>query len=287
MNETALKERLKTVAKNKGTTFNIAWKQLLLERFLARLSRSDHHENFIFKGGFLLAQRIQIGRETTDIDFLMTKIKSEAAAIETAFREIAAVDTGDGFIFAWTSLDELKQPHMVYPGFRVTLRASLGKMRDPIQIDIGVGDAVNPVEETFHPFEYRGKPIFEGEITLLTYPVETIFAEKLQTIVSKGATNSRMKDYHDVMLMIREKDLIAIADVKKAVSATFQNRGSELRLPISFDASGFQSLQRLWIAHLIGLDEFREKLALPEQIEAVVAEINAWLSANSIEELKS
>jgi hypothetical protein len=170
MNETALKERLKVVAKTKGMTFNITWKQLLLERFLARLARSGHHENFIFKGGFLLAQRIQIGRETTDIDFLMTKIKSEASAIEAAFREIAAIDTGDGFVFTWVSLDELTQPHMIYPGFRVTLRASLGKMRDPIQIDIGVGDAVNPIEAIFHPFQYRGKPIFEGEITLHCCP---------------------------------------------------------------------------------------------------------------------
>ncbi len=287
MNETVLKERLKIIAKNKGMTFNIAWKQLLLERFLARLSRSDHHENFIFKGGFLLAQRIQIGRETTDIDFLMTKIKSEAPAIEAAFREIAAVDTGDGFVFKWASLDELTQPHMIYPGFRVTLRASLGKMSDPIQIDIGVGDAVNPIEASFQPFEYRGKPIFEGEITLLTYPVETIFAEKLETIVSKGATNSRMKDYHDTMLMIRETDLIPIADVKKAVSATFQNRGSKLRLPISFDPNGLLSLQRLWTAHLDGLDEFHAKLALPERIEDVLAEINAWLATNRIDGVKS
>ncbi len=93
MNETALKERLKIVAKNKGATFNVIWKQLLLERFLAKLSRSRHHEHFIFKGGLLLSQRIEIGRETTDIDLLMTRIKAEMPAIEAAFREIATIDT--------------------------------------------------------------------------------------------------------------------------------------------------------------------------------------------------
>jgi hypothetical protein len=124
-------------------------------------------------------------------------------------------------------------------------------------------------------------------ITLLTYPVETIFAEKLETIVSKGATNSRMKDYHDTILMIRETDLITITDVKKAVSATFQNRSSKLRLPISFDTNGLLSLQRLWTAHLDGLDEFRAKLALPERIEDVLAEINAWLSAIGLDGVKS
>lgn len=91
MNETALKERLKVVAKTKGVSFNEIWKQLLLERFLARLSASKHHRHFIFKGGLLLAQHIQLGRETTDVDFLMTKIKSEIPAIEITFREIAAI----------------------------------------------------------------------------------------------------------------------------------------------------------------------------------------------------
>ena len=74
MNEDALKERIKSIAKDKGTTFQEVWKQLLLERFLARVSKSKHQEKFIFKGGLLLAQYLEIGRETTDADFLMTKI---------------------------------------------------------------------------------------------------------------------------------------------------------------------------------------------------------------------
>src|SRR4051794_21961991 len=71
MNDTALKERLRVIGKEKGITFNEAWKQLLLERFLSRLSRSENHDKFIFKGGLLLSQYISIGRETTDADFFM------------------------------------------------------------------------------------------------------------------------------------------------------------------------------------------------------------------------
>lgn len=282
MNETALKERLKIIAKNKGATFNVIWKQLLLERFLAKLSRSRHHEDFVFKGGLLLSQRIEIGRETTDIDLLMTRNKAESHAIEAAFREIATIDTGDSFVFSWSGITELSQPHMEYAGFRVTFGASLGKMKDSIQIDIGVGDSVKPVKANFHPFEYKGKPIFEGEITLLTYPVESIFAEKLETIISKGSANSRMKDYHDLSLMIRENGLLKTPTLKKAVAATFLNRGTTLHLPVVFDASGLQYLQRLWTAHLVSLDTFRAKLALPEQIEDVITEINTWLSTNDI-----
>jgi hypothetical protein len=72
------------------------------------------------------------------------------------------------------------------PGYRVTLDANFGKMKDRIRIDIGVGDLVLPIENSFHGVEYKGRPLFEDEITLLAYPIETIFAEKLETIVSKG-----------------------------------------------------------------------------------------------------
>jgi predicted nucleotidyltransferase component of viral defense system len=152
MNETALKERLKTIATEKETTLNKIWKQLLLERFLARLSDSPYQDKFIFKGGLLLAQYIAINRETIDIDFLMTKIKSEMQNIEKVIKEVAAIDSEDGFSFAWFSVEELSQPHMEYTGFRVTLDSQFGKMRDKIQIDVGVGDVVVPIEATFNPF---------------------------------------------------------------------------------------------------------------------------------------
>jgi len=194
MNEAALKERLKTIATEKETTFNKVWKQLLLERFLARLSDSPHQDKFIFKGGLLLAQYIAINRETIDIDFLMTKIKSEMQNIERVIKEIAAINSEDGFFFSWFSAEELNQPHMEYTGFRVTLDVQFGKMQDKIQVDIGIGDVVTPVETTFTPFEYKGKPIFAGEISLYVYPAEAIFAEKLETIISKGVINRVMSD---------------------------------------------------------------------------------------------
>lgn len=277
MNETALKDRLKAVATQKGVLFGEVWKQFLLERFLARLSNSKLQEKFIFKGGLLLAQYLEIGRETTDADFLATKIKSEAPAIEKAVREILAVVLNDGIIFKWDSIEELAQPHMAYPGFRVRINAAVGKMKDKIQLDIGVGDAVTPVAADFHPFEYKGKPIFEGEISLQVYPVETIFAEKLETIVSKGAINSRMKDYHDAILIIREPDLLPKMKTKASVVATFKHRGTDLPATIAFDEDGMKKLQGLWGRHLNGLGAFKKKLALPAEMAAVLDELNAWM----------
>ncbi len=94
MNEAALKTRLKFIAQEKLKTFNEVWRQLLLERFLARLSNSTYREQFIFKGGLLLAQYMDLGRETTDIDFSMTKMKSEFSVIQQALCEIVSVDIG-------------------------------------------------------------------------------------------------------------------------------------------------------------------------------------------------
>lgn len=280
MNSAALKDRIKVVASEKGITFNEAWKQMLLERFLARLSQSNHHDKFIFKGGLLLAQYLVIGRETTDADFLMTKIKNETAAIEIAIKSIVTEEISDGFSFLWSGIEELKQPHMEYGGFRVSLNATFEKMKDKIQIDIGVGDHVNPREENFHPFEYKGRPIFAGEISLLVYPVETIFAEKLETLVSKGEVNSRMKDYHDIILMIRDPNLLDIKKLKGSVATTFESRGTTLRIPIEFEEAGMASLQQLWTRHLAGLGRYREQLKLPEQIREVLAEMNRWLTKN-------
>lgn len=278
MNATALKERLKVVANEKGLTFNEVWKQLLLERFLARLSHSPHLEKFIFKGGLLLAQYLEIGRETTDADFLLTKVKGEAPAIEAALKEITEIDLEDGFEFSWAGIEELRQPHMEYLGFRASLSVKLEKMKDKIQIDIGVGDLVEPREDKFHPFEYKGKPIFAGEISLLVYPVEAIFAEKLETIISKGPTNSRMKDFHDLILMQREPSLLVPKKLKASISATLANRGTALQIPIQFDAQGIAALQGLWGRHLATLGSFRQKLKLPDQMSDVLIELNDWLA---------
>ena len=277
MNTNALKDRLKIIAKEKNATFNEVWKQLLLERFLSRLSASDYQKKFIFKGGLLLSQYLVIGRETTDADFLVTKLKTDAPAIEAAIQQILTSEVEDGFSFSWSGIEELNQPHMDYPGFRVTLNTAFEKMKDRIQLDIGVGDLVNAVEEDFRLFNYKGKPIFAGEISLLVYPVETIFAEKLETIISKGAANSRMKDYHDVLLMIREKDLLNTEKLQASVTSTFRHRGTPYNIPIEFDAAGMATLQNLWASHRNGLSAFKDKL--PDDISSVLTEVNSWLDS--------
>ncbi len=172
---------------------------------------------------------------------------------------------------------------MEYMGFRVTLDVQFGKMRDKVQIDIGIGDIVEPVEAIFTPFKYKGKPIFSGEIYLNVYPQEVIFSEKLETIISKGIINSRMKDYHDLLIMIREPNFFDINKLANAIQATFNHRKTPTSLPINFDSSGMQSLQILWSKHLHGLGLFRERLNFPNQISDVINEINRWITSNKLQ----
>lgn len=274
INEQALKHRLQTIAKEKGIPFNACWKQLLLERFLARLARSPYADKLIFKGGFLLAYMMKIGRETVDLDFLLTRMKAEKQNLQEVCEGVAAIPSDDGFAFFFADIEPLFQPHMNYPGYRITLNASFAKMKDKIHIDIGVGDAVEPQRLEIKLFQHQGKPFFEDTLSLMVYPIETIFAEKLETALSKGSRNSRMKDYHDLILLVRCKELINLKKLAKSISNTFAIRGTPLSL-IQFDDTGLEALQRLWTAHLRGLGDISEELSLPKDIKTAIDEINS------------
>ena len=273
MNEQALKDRLHAIAKEKSIHFNECWKNLLLERFLARLARSSQMDKFIFKGGFLLAYMLEIGRETTDLDFLLSNMNASEEQIKQAVQDIISGQMNDGFVFTYETIELLEQPHMDYPGYRVTLRVEFGRMRGKIQIDVGIGDVVKPSNRDFCLFQYRGKPMFENAISLSVYPPETIFAEKLETVISKGASNSRMKDYHDLLLLSRHQDLLDKKNLQNSIESTFKNRGTILSA-IEFDETDLRSLQKLWTAHLKNLGDIAQELKIPKEIQAVINEIN-------------
>lgn len=278
INPQSLKDRLQAIARERNIPFNAYWKQFLLERFLARLAASAYSSKFIFKGGFLLSYLIEIGRETADLDFLLTRMKAEEKELQEAFGQIIKVHSADGFAFFFDSIELLKQPHMGYPGYRVSLNATLAHMRDKIQVDVGIGDVVDPLTLEIPLIKYKGKPFFENVISLLVYPVETIFSEKLETILSKGAGNSRMKDYHDLILLIRNEGMVDGDKLKTAVTNTFSHRGTTLK-SIQFDDAELKALQRLWAAHLRDIADYAEELNLPKEIYLVINELNRYVAA--------
>lgn len=278
MNEQALKARLKHIGKEKGKSFNEVWKLLVLERFLARLSRSEYSDKFIFKGGLLLSYYLTIGRETIDIDLLARRLNAEKSNVELIMQELCLLNLDDGFQMQFINLDDLDHQHMNYPGFQVGIAVQFGVMNDKFFVDIGVGDAVEPVLLDWPSFSYKEIPLFSGSISLEVYPVETIFAEKLETIISRGAANSRMKDYHDLLLLCREDGLLDKTRIKDNIDQTFQNRGTVFSIPVQFQSDELERLQLLWAGHLRALGIPRTQLlGLPEEIDTVINDLNKWL----------
>ena len=278
MNEQALKDRLKHIAKEQNRSFQEVWKLFLLERFLVRISHSNYNNQLIFKGGLLLSYYMVIARETTDIDLLARSLEAGISQIENILVEICNVQIDDNVKMLFESIEELDHNHMNYPGYRVKINAQFGKMKDRIQIDIGVGDVVEPVQIDWPLFHYKKQPIFEEYISLQVYPVETIFSEKLETIVARGAANSRMKDFHDVLLLCRKSIVIDTGKFKDSINKTFSTRGTIVEVPILFLEDEYARLQILWSAHIHTLGQLvKDELQLPDDIFILMKEVNTWL----------
>ena len=120
--ERSLKDRIKAIAKAQNRAFNDLWKTLVLERFLARLSRSDRLDQLIFKGGFLLSKYLRLGRETADLDFSLKNTNGSMESIRALIEEIIALPGDDGFTFTEVSVEQMNHPHMQYAGYEVSAK---------------------------------------------------------------------------------------------------------------------------------------------------------------------
>ena len=280
MNEQALKERIKYIAQSEGRFFNQVWKDLILERFLVRLAYSSHKDQFIFKGGLLLSHYIQIWRETKDIDFLAKDINSNISKIETAFQGICQQNIKDGFNYTLFKIEPLQLIATERFCFRLNLNVSFGTMKDRVQLDIAGGDVVEVEQKSIQLYQYKGKPMFEKSIVLKVCPAENIFAEKLESIVSKMDANTRMKDYHDIFLLCSEKKILNASKLKEEIIKVFKKRGTKKTLPIQFSEIEVNNLQKLWEKHTENLNKGSNFTGLPVHIKDVISEINNWLLKN-------
>ena len=267
MNEEQIKARLVAIAKDQKKTFNDLLKPLSFERLLARVAVSPHRSKLIFKGGLCLKQFIDGGRETIDIDFLIRRVAAEAGVIEQVFKEILSIELDDSFKFSFIDCEQLDVQSKKYPGYRINIQVNLGKTKDRLQVDLGVGDVVDEFEMEFDVLQYKGAPLIsQGGVSILAYPPEFIFSEKLQAIIDLGSLNSRMKDYFDCHVLITK----GVLDKEKVVSAiqkTFQNRKTELKKiePAQEDMIG------LW-------SSFKKKVSLaPADLNEVIKKINEYL----------
>jgi hypothetical protein len=219
----SVRSKLKNKAQVENKEFNLILTRYALERFLYRLSISVHRDHFLLKGDLLFDLWFDVPlRATRDIDLLGFQLPDAAYLLKT-FEDLCAIEVEDGVTFDQTSIraEEIRK-EANYAGMRVTLAAYLDGARSVVQVDIGYGDAVTPAPEV------ANYPVLLDEFPsprLRVYPRYTVVAEKLDAIVSLGMANSRMKDYFDIWVILRESEL-DLEVLRSAVNATSKRRNT-------------------------------------------------------------
>lgn len=223
LTQAQIKGRINNIAKDNKADARMLMRIYMMERFLERVAFSPYADKFIIKGGILVTSMIGVSkRSTMDIDASIRNYNlSEKDAVHIV-SEICSIDGGDGITFVIRSATDIMDD-MEYPGIRLMLDSVLGKMITPIKIDISTGDIITP-----SAIEYNYPLMLEERsIRLLSYNLETILAEKIQTILARGVLNTRMRDFYDVYtLSLCYADSIDEDVLRQAFRATCQNRNS-------------------------------------------------------------
>lgn len=219
--------QLKALVRNKSCGDNAKAMTLIrnfvMERFLERMSLSDYCGNLILKGGLLVASMVGLdNRATMDIDTTIRNYDLSAEDVVKMVEDIIAIPLDDGIRFAVKRVESIMD-EAEYPGIRFKLEAALDTMKTPLKIDISTNDVITPRE-----VNYEYKLMFEDRsIPLLAYNLETVLAEKMETVISRGTINTRMRDYYDLMILnVVKSDAINYADLAKALEATSRKRNS-------------------------------------------------------------
>jgi len=243
-----VRARLANRARATKRPFNELLQYYAMERFLYRLSRSEHRSRFVLKGALMLrVWDAPLARPTKDVDFL-GRLNNSIPNLVAVVRDILAVDVEpDGMAFDGSTIKaESIKEEAEYEGVRIRFTVFLGKARVSMQVDIGFGDVVVPeVKEINYPVLLDFPPP-----QLQGYPREAVVAEKFQAMVFLGSLNTRMKDFYDIWLLARNFDFQG-PTLREAIQATFANRGSEIQhTPVALAPifTGAQSTRAQWKA---------------------------------------
>lgn len=219
-----IKGRIKSVAKQNNADARTLMRIYMMERFLERLTQSEYRDNFIIKGGILVTAMIGVAhRSTMDIDTSMKNLNLSAEDALRVVNQVKDIDLDDGVYFEVKDVSNIMD-EMEYPGIRVTMNANVGRLITPLKIDISTGDVITP-----RAIEFNYDLLLEDRsIKLWSYNLETILAEKLQTVLARGILNTRMRDFYDIrMLVDTYEDKVNKAVLKDAFAATCKKRGTD------------------------------------------------------------
>ena len=250
-----LKDKIKNLSGGNSLKAQTLIRKYVMERFLARVAQSKYQNNFILKGGMLISAIVgEDARSTMDIDTTVQSLPLTNEDIQRIINEIASIDLGDNLIFTLSKTETIRDD-FDYPGVRVTLKVIFEKLKETVNIDISTGDEITPSAVQFtYPMMFE-----QEKIKVWSYNLETLLAEKLQTVLARSVANTRMRDFYDIYILWNlENDSIDRMLLRDAYKATAHSRKTEKEIDKS--------------------DEIMEQIALNEYMETLW---NNYKSSNS------
>jgi len=261
---TQLKDWIKNKSKQTGVSANVLLQTYMMERFLERVFISPYRDNMILKGGFLIAAMVGIDRRTTmDMDTTIKGLPVSRDGVWRVLSEIIALDAADGVVFEIQDIKNIRDISM-YDDYRVSLRAFLYTVRINMKIDITTGDTIIPRE-----VEYQYKLMFEDRtIPILAYNLNTILAEKIETILSRNVTNTRGRDFYDVYILLSmNRDMLSKKEMLHALRVKAEERGSvdvvDNYLKHLNDIESSPEIAKIWERYIKGYP-YAKGISLPD-----------------------
>lgn len=221
-NAMSLKAKIRNIAKQKNIPAQVILQNYMFERLLVRLSASQYKEKFVLKGGILVAAIVGLdNRATMDLDTTLKNLSLTPDAIRDALEQICEVPFGDGVAFEIGTISPIREDD-IYGGYRVMLTARFETLLIPLSIDVSTGDAITP-----HAVPYNFSEIFDEERSyeLWAYNIETVMAEKVETILRRGVFNTRPRDFYDAYILAATQKFDK-AVFAAALRATAAHRGT-------------------------------------------------------------
>ena len=255
----SLKAKIRNIAKQKNIPAQVILQNYMFERLLVRLSASEYKEKFVLKGGMLVAAIVGLdNRATMDMDATLKNLPLTPEAIRSALGNVCDIAFDDGVMFEIGTISPIREDD-VYGGYRVMLNARFDALLTPLSIDISTGDAITP-----HAVKYSFSEIFDDEKSyeLWAYNIETVMAEKVETILRRGVFNTRPRDFYDAYILTTTQkfDKAVFAD---ALKATANHRGTAQQIEdvssILRNIEESPELKTMW-------DKYRKQFAYAKDI---------------------
>lgn len=256
----SLKAKIRNMSKSKNIPAQVILQNYMFERFLNRLSVSNYKEKFVIKGGMLVAALVGLdNRATMDLDTTLKNLPLTPEAIRKALNEIFEIDLNDGVKFDLKDILPIRKDD-IYGGYRVSLDAIYETIITPMTIDVSTGDVITP-----HAVKLNFSGIFDDELEfeLWAYNIETVLAEKVETILSRNVFNTRPRDFYDIYILLKTQKFDRNT-FDEALKRTIEHRGTGSQIN-DFDAtlsviSDSVDLQRMW-------NNYQKQFAYAKDIE--------------------